>query len=163
MRPLRVVAGTLVATSAVVAGLAMTSPASAGGEDVPRAELAAVRNATAPFHDVDAATAAGYELLDVCFDDPDGGMGIHYLKGVDAHLDPLAPEALVYEVTDHGPKLVAVEYIVPKTLSNTPPTVLGQSLHPNDELGLWVLHAWIWEPNPDGMFKDFNPQVPACP
>jgi hypothetical protein len=90
-------------------------------------------------------------------------MGYHYLKGVDASLDPLAPEALVYEPTSHGLRLVGVEYIVPLSQSNSAPQVLGQTLHANTGLGLWVLHAWIWRPNPAGMFKDFNPNVADCP
>jgi hypothetical protein len=164
MRPLRILAAVLASTTAVVGAVAVAGSASGDPQDIPRAELAQVRAATAQFHDVEAATAAGYELLPDCFDSPDGGMGIHYLKGVaNTQVDALAPEALVYEVTKHGPKLVAVEYIVPKSLSNEPPTVLGQTLHANDALGLWVLHAWIWQPNPSGMFKDYNPKVGACP
>ncbi len=164
MRPLRIlVAGVLACTTAAIGALSLTSPAAGAGNDTPRAELAGVRAATAQFQDVDNAIDEGYELLDVCFESASGGMGIHYLKGIDATLDPLAPEALVYEVTAHGPKLVAVEYIVPVGLSASPPEVLGQQLHENSALGLWVLHAWIWEPNPDGMFADFNPNVAQCP
>lgn len=164
MRPLRILAGVLAGTTAIVGAVAVASGASGDPQDVPRAELARVKAATAQFHDVEAAKAAGYELLPDCFDSPDGGMGIHYLKGVNnTEVDALAPEALVYEVTAHGPKLVAVEYIVPKNLTNDPPMVLGQHMHSNDALGLWVLHVWIWQPNPSGMFKDFNPRVGACP
>jgi hypothetical protein len=163
MRALRVTAAVLVSTTAALGALAATGPTSGAEQSVPRAALADVRAATARFHDVEAAVTAGYDLLDVCFEDESGGMGIHYLKGIDAELDPLAPEALVYEVTEHGPKLVGVEYIVPLTLSSEPPEVLGQHLHANTTLGLWVLHAWIWQPNPAGMFADYNPNVAPCP
>jgi hypothetical protein len=164
VRPLRIAIAVLVCTTAAIGALSVAGPASGAAEPIPRADLARVRAATARFHDVEAAVADGRELLDVCFDSPDGGMGVHYLKGVgDTILDPLAPEALVYAVTDHGLKLVAVEYIVPKALSNTAPAVLGQTLHENTALGLWVLHAWIWQANPAGMFEDFNPNVGACP
>lgn len=157
-----------VVAMAVAAGtLAVGSVAGAHGaseEDVPRAEVARVRAATARYHSIEAAEAAGYELLDVCFDDASGGMGYHYLKGVDATLDPLAPEALVYEVQGGRTRLVAVEYILPDAYSASQPTteILGQLLHHHPVLPLWVLHAWIWEPNPDGMFADFNPNVAAC-
>jgi hypothetical protein len=162
MRPLRITLGVLVAASATVAVAAVSG--SAGAEaPIPRAELARVRQATEQFHDVAAAEQAGYELLDRCFSSSEGGMGYHSLKGVDATLDPRAPEALVYAPSDHGLQLVAVEYIVPRDLSNTAPEVLGQHLHENTALGLWVLHAWIWRGNPSGVFKDFNPNVPACP
>jgi hypothetical protein len=164
MSHLRWATAALVTTTAAVIALALTSPAGAHGYDIPRAELARVRAATAEYHSVAAAEADGYTLLDVCFDDPnDGGMGYHYLKGVDETLDPTAPEALVYEPTPQGLKLVAVEYIVPMDLSHTAPVVLGQPLHENPALHLWVLHAWIWQPNPAGMFEDYNPNVAACP
>ncbi len=162
MRAVRVAAAVAACTSLALAGLAATGSPSGADGPVGRGDLARVRQATTQFHDVSAATQAGYDLLDVCFDDASGGMGIHYLKGVDAHLDPLVPEALVYEVTDQGPKLVSVEYIVPMSSSETAPQVLGQSLHANPDLGLWVLHAWIWKGNPAGVFADFNPNVRAC-
>lgn len=164
MRRLHWGVAAVAATTTAVVGLALTSPAGANDDQIPRAELARVRAATAEYHSVAAAEADGYTLLDVCFDDPDkGGMGYHYVKGIDDVLDPLAPEALVYEPTPQGLKLVAVEYIVPMSLSNTAPSVLGHPLHENKDLGLWVLHAWIWQPNPAGMFEDFNPNVTACP
>lgn len=166
MKPLvRAVTAAVLAGATLVAALLMTSPASAARDvdGTAHRDLAGVRAATAKFHDVSAAEAAGYVLLDVCFDDSTGGMGLHYLKGIDATLDPHAPEALVYEVTSSGPKLVAVEYIVPTALSSTAPAVLGQTLHENPTLPLWVLHAWIWKPNPSGMFEDYNPTVASCP
>ena len=160
----RLLVSTLAA--ALAAGtLAMTSAAGAHGNDVPRAEVARVKAATAKYHSIAAAEADGYELLDVCFDSESGGMGYHYLKGVDGNLDPLAPEALVYEAKGNSTRLVAVEYIVPDSVSPSQPAtqILGQSLHHHPVLPLWVLHAWIWEPNPDGLFADFNPNVAACP
>jgi hypothetical protein len=163
MRALRTASAVLACTSVALVALAATGAPSGADAPIARSDLAEVRQATTQFHDVAAATQAGYDLLDVCFDDAQGGMGIHYLKGVDADLDPLAPEALVYEVTKQGPKLVAVEYIVPMSLSNNAPTVLGQPLHANPDLGLWVLHAWIWKGNPAGVFADFNPNVRDCP
>lgn len=163
-RSFRIALAVIVCTTTIVAALAVATPASGSGDrHVPRRELAAVRRATAKFHRVDVAERAGYELLDVCFDSPDGGMGIHYLKGVDDKLDARRPEALVYELTERGPKLVAVEYIVPLELKSSPPKVLGQRLHANHELGLWVLHAWIWRYNPSGVFADYNPRVAPCP
>jgi hypothetical protein len=163
MRRHRLVAA--IAASAVAATtLAMTSAAGAHGNDVPRADAARIKAATAKYHSIDAAEADDYTLLDVCFDDASGGMGYHYVKGIDGTLDPLAPEALVYEVKGNSTRLVAVEYIVPDAVSPTQPTtqILGQSLHHHPVLPLWVLHAWIWEPNPDGMFADFNPNVAQC-
>jgi hypothetical protein len=161
VRPLRVIALALAFTSTLVGGLSVAAGAKDDG--VPRAELARVRAATARYHDLAAAKADGYELLDVCFEDASGGMGYHYTKGIDAELDPLAPEALVYEPTPHGLKLVGVEYIVPTELAAAAPVVLGRPLHEHGVLPLWILHAWIWRPNPSGMFADFNPSVGGCP
>lgn len=150
-----------VAVVAVVAfGLAVVLSRDGGGPD-----LDPVREATTAFHDVSAAEAGGYAPLLECFDDPAGGMGQHYVNQAlleDPAVDPLAPEAMVYEVADGGLELVAVEYIRPQAAGG-PPELFGHTFHANDELGLWVLHAWIWRDNPAGVFEDWNPDVAACP
>jgi hypothetical protein len=143
--------------------LGQASIASAAGQS----DLAAVRAATAKFHDVDNAPDAGYGPLLPCFESPEGGMGQHFVdvQRLDADLDPLRPEALVYEVRKSGMKLGAVEYIVPKDAwtQSQPPVLFGETFRNNDELGLWVLHAWIWQPNPEGMFENYNPNIGVCP
>jgi hypothetical protein len=101
-----------------------------------------------------------------CFDHGDmGGMGVHYVKGIDDVLDPAAPEALVYELTDRGPRLVAVEYIIPDEFVDPtdPPSLFGHALHHHSFLPVFILHAWVWKNNPAGMFADFNPNVAPCP
>lgn len=154
----------------VILIVATVSIASTSG----RAELAQVRAATARFHQLETAQAAGYHLvdgLDHCFDNPGvGAMGYHYINValLDLSLDPLQPEAMVYATNPNGHfKLGAVEYIVPAAewdaAGNTePPMVLGHHLHLNEALGVYVLHAWIWQHNPNGMFEDWNPGV-SCP
>jgi hypothetical protein len=134
-------------------------------------ELAKVRKATAKFHRIEAAQAAGYdplEGLDHCFDNPGvGGMGFHYIKqaSLNLELDPLQPEAMVYAPGPQGQlELGAVEYIVPAADwdaagNTTPPSVLGHQLHLNKDLGVYVLHIWLWRHNPAGMFEDWNPTV----
>jgi hypothetical protein len=112
---------------------------------------------TARYHRVDAALASGRVDLDLCFD----RMGEHYANPAtfgDGVLDPLRPEALVYEHVGGRLRLVAVEWV-----STTPGEVLGIPLHLNENLGVWVLHAWIWKHNPDGLLADFNPRVGSCP
>jgi hypothetical protein len=132
--------------------------------------LAAVRAATARFHDTKTAQAAGYVKvagLDYCFNNPGvGGMGFHLINTslLDTQLDALHPEAMVYAPGDDGElQLVAVEYIVPAAawdLGHTQlPSVLGQNLHLNAALGVYILHAWIWKHNPSGIFQDWNPKV----
>jgi hypothetical protein len=79
-------------------------------------ELAAVRAATARFHDLDAANGAGYLIPpgEPCVPTPVGVMGIHApnlpLMG-DQQLDPLRPEVLLYVPRPNGSvRLVGVEY-----------------------------------------------------
>ncbi len=139
-----------------------------------QAELAKVRKATAKFQRLEVAQAAGYDLvegLDHCFDNPGvGGMGYHYINTdiLDLKLNALQPEAMVYVPGRNDRlKLGAVEYIVPAAdwdaAGHTkPPSVLGHSLHLNKDLGVYVLHAWIWQHNPAGVFEDWNPIV-SCP
>jgi hypothetical protein len=81
-------------------------------------ELAAVRAATDAFHDINVAGDAGYGPFYICTDDNGGAgaMGQHYVKGDlvgDGAINPLTPEALVYEpMPDGGLRLVGVEYVV---------------------------------------------------
>lgn len=125
-------------------------------------ELAIARQATARYHNIANAIADGYIDIDVCYPH----MGCHYLKPdiLDANFDAAKPEILVYADFGNGqPRLVAVEYAVPTALSATPPegfTGADDMWDRNETFGLWTLHAWIWYPNQDGLFTDFNPRVP---
>ena len=139
----------------------------------------AAKKGTASYHDVDTATAAGFEkLIDkngvACIDDPAGGMGIHYVKGDrvgNATEVASEPEVLVYEPQKNGKlKLVAVEYVVTKDAwqkaGNTkPPVLFGREftlIPEGNRYGLpdfYELHAWVWAKNPSGMFNDWNPKV----
>lgn len=153
-------------TYAVVA-LAMSLVAASAAAATAGAALDEVRTATARYHSVTQAERAGYvEFLD-CFDSAAGGMGQHYVNvdALDGVVDPLAPESLVYEIVDGRLKLVGVEYIVPGGFvdPSNPPELFGEHFHENTALGVWVLHAWLWKANPDGVFADFNPNVGACP
>jgi hypothetical protein len=127
--------------------------------------LAAVRAATAKFHNVQRAVDAGYAPLLACFDQPGMGMGQHYAKLPFGKLNPTQPEALVYEVRGTHLRLVAVEYIVAQAEWHgaTPPQLFGHSFQPNNALGIWALHAWIWRSNPLGTFAAYNPRVTMCP
>ena len=146
-------------------------------------ELAAVRAATAQFHRVEAATAAGYELgyvngagtriITGCIAHPTAGaMGYHYFNKAlidDLESNPLTPEGLVYAPGANGElKLVAVEYVVPGPASNpagpaVAPTLFGMDMHILvPQVGFHTLHAWIWSTNPAGMFAHWNPEV-TCP
>jgi hypothetical protein len=132
---------------------APTSRGTDGAQPV-GAELARVRAATARFHDVTVAEAAGYQQVSPCIDMPDGAaMGAHWLRPelIDDQLTPEEPEALLYVPTpDGGQRLVGVEYIS----TDQGQTLFGHHLH-DGPVGA-ALHAWIWQANPAGMFADFN-------
>ena len=136
-----------------------------------RARWGAVREATEAYRDLTAAQAAGYGLFPGCFDNPAGGMGVHYVNFSsvgDGIVDPLAPEGLVYEPTkDGGFRLVAIEYVViaASWTGSQPPEVYGHPLDfvdsPN-EFGLppfYELHVWLYKSNPSGLFNEWNPRV----
>lgn len=153
-------------TLALFGLMAALAPSVSAGSST-QADLAALRGATARFHSAQAALDANYRPLLSCFDSAAGGMGQHYVDvdRLDAVIEQLRPEAMVYQVRDDGLQLVAVEYIAPYKAwtADNPPSLYGETFRRNDDLGLWVLHAWIWRPNPQGMFENYNPKVPMCP
>jgi hypothetical protein len=134
------------------------------GDAVDR-DVKTVRDATAAFHAVDRAAAAGYKQETDCVEkQPEGGMGYHFTKKElrDATLEVDKPEVLVYEKRADGSfKLNGVEYIVPVDAwkSMEPPTIMGQKMKRFDRAGIWYLHVWIWEQSPSGIFADWNPRV----
>jgi hypothetical protein len=137
-----------------------------------RSDRIVAQRATAADQDVEVAAADGYaSTLDTlgCFQDPQGGMGLHYINTalLDDTVDLTKPEALVYELRADASiaGLVAHEYIVPVDAwtSTRPPTLGGVPLHRHPTLPLWVLHTWLWKDNPAGDFADWNPAVRPCP
>ncbi|MEJ2678281.1 MAG: hypothetical protein P8174_04290 [Gemmatimonadota bacterium] len=142
---------------------------SSGGSAAVDRDLAALRQATARFHDFQAAKDAGWNVeVTNCMDDlPAGAMGYHYGNPTyidDPTPDVRKPELLIYEPEKNGRmRLVAVEYIIPYTLvsadTEPAPSLFGLSFHHNDAFGIWALHAWVWKENPSGMFADWNPKV----
>jgi hypothetical protein len=146
-------------------------------------DLGRVKHATATYHTLSVAQAAGYGLLvDVsgiaCIDMPGmGAMGIHYVKGSlvgDGAIDPLTPEALVYEPGEAGHlHLVALEYVVFQDAwdaqHSAPPSLFGQQFNftpGGNRYGLppfYSLHAWVWKHNPAGTFAMWNPEVSCTP
>lgn len=129
-------------------------------------DLAALRRATAPFHNFEKALAAEYDdQLTPCLEDPvEGGQGFHYGNEelIDGEVELTEPELLLYEPHGGGSlRLVGVEYIVPIAawMGASPPMLFEREFHQDDELGLFVLHVWAWRHNPSGLFADWNPKV----
>ena len=133
-----------------------------------RSAVAGVRQATAGFHRLDEAKAAGYTLQFPagCSASSEGAQGVHFLNeqlAKDDVVDPLRPELVMYEPQRDGSyQLVGVDYVVPFTqrpADGPAPTLLGVPFGRNDALGVWALHIWAWRPNPSGMFSMWNPKV----
>jgi hypothetical protein len=178
---------TAAAVTFMTIALAMTPLAAQAGVDPigppqdPNARtptLDLVREATAAYHSLPNALDAGFVPFAVdgsstptCFDSANGGMGVHYVRNVDDTIAATDPEALVYEIAENGElELVGVEYVVPQEFVEdesgavvAQPSLHGRQFHKHASLPLYVLHAWIWEENPEGMFADFNSAVGPCP
>lgn len=161
-RALCAAALTTVALSAGAHDGARTSPHTGTLSPATLVQLEEARQSTARFLDVDQATRAGYVDIGVFFPH----MGWHYLNShaLDGTFDPREPELLVYADDPCGGKrrLVAVEYAIPLDASaSAPKGFLGHEdeWHQDADFGLWTLHAWVWEFNPDGVFAPFNPRV----
>jgi len=166
--------GTLAAGATFLAATDDPQQAHAGHtNDIPAKLVEVVRNATRQFIDVNAATAAGYQPAFGCVSGPDhGAMGVHYINGPlvgDGEIDGAHPEALIYEPSGNGYRLVGVEYIVDAAIwmahHSAPPVLEGQAFQlvnsPN-RYGLpafFELHVWAWRNNPNGAFVDWNTRV----
>ena len=158
--------------------LAIVVPLAVVGYAVAANVFGDARQATARYHHLPAAEAAGYGLFRdaqgiACIELPGtGAMGVHYVNGSlvgDDVLDPRQPEALVYEQRGNSMHLVALEYIVFKEVweehHSGVPRLFGRPFDLVDSpnrYGLdpfYALHAWAWKVNPSGDFFAWNPRV----
>jgi hypothetical protein len=140
-------------------------------------DLARVRQATAKYHDVNVAIADGYIPTEDCDEIPGvGGMGFHYVKPaliMDSAVDLTTPEILMYAEAGQGLRLVGVEYFVGVGAPDAPvpdsappaPILFGRPFDgpmPGHIPGMpphYDLHVWVWQPNPEGIFAAWNPNV----
>jgi hypothetical protein len=154
--------------------LASTVVASAVGAG--KSELTSLKQATAKYHDLQTAIDAGYTVElpqteafggGTCIaNGAEGAMGIHMLSPgrIDTNLDATDPEVLLYERRNDGTlKLTGVEYVVG---GSSQPSLYGQQFadtnlgrYGDPATNVWTLHAWVWKPNPDGMFDPWNTRV----
>lgn len=181
--PILIVALALAATPAAARGGPQTSVAAARAATAPFHSLSAAQSAG---YVVKVADLAGLTCITDLADVPSmGGMGVHYLDpslipeltdptftGTPT-VDATTPEAVVYGPGPQGQlRLVALEYLTLKApwdaTHSAPPELFGQMFMTTDagnRYGLpafYSLHAWIWDPNPNGMFEMWNPRV-TCP
>ena len=122
-------------------------------------ELQQARAATAKYNNVENAIRDGY--VDIAVDVQH--MGHHYMKPliVDGTFDITHPEILVYNRNERGvQQLVAVEYAVPLSFA-MPEGFTGSSDVWKGDSGFpfWLVHAWVWSYNPDGVFNWTNPTI----
>lgn len=187
---LLVAAAALAAMGVVMAGLASAAVAHPGRHPAPPVDrqVQRIRTATAQFHNIATAEAAGYVPFQdtagiSCIEMADmadmgmgsmGGMGVHYVKPsliADPAIDPTAPEALVYAPERDGTlRLAALEYLVdkkawdaghrhgPRLFAHRPFDVTEA---PN-RYGLdtfYAQHVWAWKTNRSGLTAMWNPAV----
>ena len=132
-------------------------------------DLARARAATARYHNVENAFADGFINTGQCVQSPAGAMGIHFINPSrigNPSLDPAEPEVLLYLPDKHGRmQLIGLEYVLPASMSSTPPVLFGQTMQGPISHGgplQYELHVWAWQHNPSGMFTPFNPKI-SCP
>jgi hypothetical protein len=135
----------LALMSALAAGVLLAADGTAtnesqhtheGHQEPPAKLVQMVRDATLPFVDVNAATAANYQPFLGCVTGPDhGAMGVHYVNGDlvgDGEIDASHPEALIYEPSGGAMRLVGVEFIVDAATwmahHDSPPVLEGQNI-----------------------------------
>ncbi|GAA4093691.1 hypothetical protein ACFFOS_09845 [Nocardioides kongjuensis] len=134
--------------------------------------VAAIRAATAKYHDIDVALADGYVPVSECVESPEGAMGVHYMNPAlaGAPVDLRHPAFLLYLPGRDGMRLVGVEYFKADAdqdlaTDEDRPSLLGHEFDgpmPGHGPGAPVhydLHVWTWAHNPDGMFAEFNPAL----
>jgi hypothetical protein len=125
------------------------------------AQLAAVRAATAAFHNVETAMAAGYLFGEPCVQRPLGAMGIHAVNppliqapGVDAE----RPEVLLYfPEADGRLKLIGVEYLQ-FVLLRYPDGIVRPWVHPTD---IWPSTHQVVTPTPELFGRTFDGPMPG--
>jgi hypothetical protein len=140
-----------------------TTAAVQGGDPGLGPELAAVRAATAQFHDVNVAMAAGYlnPAGRVCDQIATGTMGIHIPNPAlqaTTELDPARPEVLLYlPKPEGGYRLVAVEYIQLVRLRNPETGVVAPWMSPTP----WPANYEVVTPTPELFGQTFQGPMPG--
>lgn len=139
------------------------------------------RTGTERYRDRTVAIADGYRRVGRDFP----AMGEHWIRVsllFDGKFDPSRPEILNYVVIGGRPELVGVGYAVPLLAGEQVPdapagahawhqhsrTIDAETVlphhhttgHADGGARLAMLHAWVWSPNPDGMFAADNWAIP---
>jgi hypothetical protein len=134
-------------------------------------DLATLYAAVVAFADVETASTAGYGPASGCMTSELGAQGIHYARG-DLMAEPLVladePQLLMYEpAADGSLRFLGVEYLVFQQAWHDAghaerPVLFGQTFDLNETLldePFYLLHVWIGQFNPSGVFANWNPLV----
>ena len=125
-------------------------------------QLVAIRRSTARYHNLVTAMKDGFTFLHPCEVRADGNVGVVYInfaRLLDGKVDPELPDALIYEQGSDGKlTLAAAEFAVLNT-GQPSPQFLGHTFQEEDEFGVFGLHVWLWQRNPNGLFAEGNPNV----
>ena len=171
---IRLALGVLLALTVAAAAAALTDGANASPPDV----VQAAKAASARFHSIQQAEAAGYVVASPCIESPAGGMGFHYENaGADGRRRDRPGAGRRSSSTRRKRngelELVAVEYwkrdadgSLMTQRRQDRPVVLGQSVRradawsqPGHAGALRPARLWLYETNPSGRFAPFNPAV----
>lgn len=143
-----------------LAGLATGQATQVSGGDA--AALASVRQATAAFHDIDKAIAAGYASPrgGHCDEIAAGAMGVH--SGNPALLQaqaliPGQPEVLLYLPSGNDYRLVGVEYVQTVLVRNTQTGQVGPWLSTSP----WPAEYVVVNPTPSLFGQTFQGPMPG--
>lgn len=168
----RFVCGGFVLSAVVVGACAQSSMHSStpSRDGQVTSDLARLRAATQPYHNLDSAVAVGYprDVKSCIVHEHHGAMGYHHVNRtyLDTKRDVTRPQILLYErMPDSTYRLNGVEFIIPYRLwpsDSVAPVMFGQTMHHETNLQYWYLHVWAWRDNPDGIFANFNSDV-SCP
>ena len=124
-------------------------------------DLAAVRRATARFHNADVAAAAGYVFGEPCVESPAGAMGIHTPNQaliVSQAIDPEQPEVLLYVEQPGGKlKLTGVEYLQVVLVRNLDTGQVG----PWFSASPWPANYVVVNPTPTLFGQTFDGPMPG--
>jgi hypothetical protein len=168
--------------SVFLAGILMfTCAAEAPAEERDLDFVARATAATEKYQDQSVAILDGYRPIGRDFP----GMGVHWVRiGIlfDSKIEAEHPEFLTYISISGTPRLAGLAYAIPLLPGEQPPelpagkeawhdhfrsiddeTIVPHHQHPgmaDSEPRLAMLHAWIWMPNPDGIFAADNWSLP---
>src|SRR5262249_24446447 len=143
----------------------VTPLAQRGHEEQVQRLAATLRRVKARYHNIEVAKRDTFVFLHDCEtrlnNEPVGTVYVNLGRLTDGVIDPEKPDALIYEPSAKGLKLVGVEFAIPFTQwpQPNPPQLLGTTFQREDEFGVFALHAWVWRRNPNGIFAETNPRV----